>query len=243
MTHRTLTLVFASLPLLVACKEETVQLSGRVLEGLDQKAVAAEAGLQVLSPDDGAVLGETRTDADGYFAVDVPMDINVFVRLDDDGARTTTFAGVVSLFDEAIPEGYLYTLPEAEVSELEALFDGCPAGGGPGMVVGEVRHQDVMDGDGVPVVNAGTQVTLYLEGGGTLKACYLDEEGGAYDPAALLTGGSGRFALLGVPAGVHELEVAYDASLSERQVETYPVLVAEKASVSPWFPAWVTLPL
>ena len=231
--------LFALLP---ACGEDTVQLSGRVLQGLEQDAVAAQATLQVLSWEDDAVLGEATTDADGTFAVEVPTSRNVFLRLDHAGARTTTFAGVVSLFDEAIPDGYLYTLPEADAAELEALFEGCPGGEGEGMVVGEVLHQDLVDRDGEPVRNAGAQVTLELADGSEQHACYLDEEGEAYDPDALLVGASARFAVMGVPAGRHTLVVAYDASLTQRQVETYPVLMVEQPSVSPWFPAWVTLP-
>jgi hypothetical protein len=109
-------------------------------------------------------------------------------------------------------------------------------------VTGEVRHQDLVDRGGTYAVNTAAQVKLLLADGSERVGCYLDEEAEAYDPEALLVGLSGRFAFLGVPAGMHTLEVAYDATLQQRVVQQYPVLVLDTPSVSPWFPAWVTLP-
>ncbi len=227
--------------LLPSCKAKTVELSGRVYQGLLQDAVAGGADLAVLSFE-GETLGQTTADSDGFFTVEVPEDVNVFVRIDADGAPVTTFAGVVSLFDETLPDYYLYSLPDADVAEVEGWFAGCATGDGPGIVMGEVRHQDLVDRDGDYAINTAGQVKLLLEDGTERTACYLDADGEAYDPDALLVGASGRFAILGVPAGLHTLDVGFDATLQQREVQQYPVLIVDEPSVSPWFPAWVTLP-
>lgn len=242
MSHASRLLVLALVtPLLPACGEKTVELTGRVYSGIEQKAVADGATLEVMSFEEES-LAQTSTDADGYFAVEVPMDVNVFLRLDHDGGPTTTFAGVVSLFDEELPDGYLYTVPDVDVEGVETLFAGCPVGSGKGLVAGEVRHQDARELDGSYAINTATQAKLLLEDGSEMLGCYLDDAGEGYAEGALLTGVTGRFAFLGVPAGSHTLELAYDASLQLESVQRYPVLVLDDPTVSPWFPAWVTLP-
>ena len=166
----------------------------------------------------------------------------MFVGIDAPGSRLSYFAGAIGAVDEVIADGLLYTFPEDDASAIEAAFEGCPGGDGVGLVAGVVRHFDIVDALGEPAVNTASRVTLILEDGSEQRACYADENGEAYDPDGAFTGASGRFVLPGVPAGVHTLEIVYDVSLEVSESRTYPAYVGEEVSLSPWYPAWVTLP-
>jgi hypothetical protein len=232
---RITTLVF-----LAACSADTVELTGTVFNGPASSLPATGATLALLDPN-GGVLVETTTDAEGAFVIDVEPSINVFAEITGADARTTTFPGVVGAFDSALPDGTLYTFAETEAAEVESLFADCPGGQGSGLVLGEVRHIDVVDQDGAAAINIASRVSLILEDGGTQSACYYDDGGVAYAPDALLNGPSGRFVLLNVPAGLHTLEIVYNVSVDVSERQEYPVLVSENASLSPWYPAYVAL--
>ena len=113
-------MVCAGALLLTACSDKTVELSGRVYEGIEQRAVADDASLEVVSFD-GERLGEATTDADGRFAVDVPMDVNVFVQIADADAPTVSMDDAIRVLRRLDHELDIRVQREHEVTKQQLV--------------------------------------------------------------------------------------------------------------------------
>lgn len=230
-------------PLLLAataCGERTVEVSGTVLENrFDGADVLVDGSVTVLGPT-GEVYSQTTTDSSGEFEALAPAGETVYALVGGEGLATASFVGTTGVRDSlAIEQGTLYGFEADELAEWEERFAGCAGvGEGGGVVLGEIRVWDLVDDDGQsPLVTTGYAVVQTVEGE-TYEACFLDDEGVAWDPDASRSGETGVFALFGVPEGVHDMLIGYDVYEGVDYVRYLPVYVPE-AGLAPHFPAWV----
>lgn len=214
-------------------------MEGTVFDGPSSTTPMAGADLALLE-EDGEILVSTVTDNAGYFDVEVPMGVPVHMEVSGDGAVTSSFYGETGyqpLFQVA--DGELFGLPQSEFDTWEALFTGCPGVGEPGgVLLGEMRVYDITSAvDGTnPLVTTGF---VWVENGDArLDACYLDDEGLAYDPSTDRTGDSGRFAIFGIPEGAWDVALAYNPYTGRSTISGHSLYVSE-GTVAPLLPAWV----
>ncbi len=197
--------------------------------------------------EDGHTIGRTRADADGAFSLVVEEIGTVFVLLRKDGYATTTFPGVVGASETQTIEAHaLYLVSEEQVAAEEARFAGCEGAGGATSVGGEIRlfgYEDPVTGVSPLVETGKARIEPRSASDDAVTACYLQDDGAAFDPEAYWTGDSGTFGFFGLPPGRYALEVRIE--LSEDLVETavYPVFLPDEPLVrAPWYPAWVEFP-
>jgi hypothetical protein len=193
----------------------------------------------------GAEVASTTTDDSGAFDVELESGQSVFVLVDADGYATSTFTGNVGIEADAEVEDHaIYGVSDQELADVLATFAGCEGAGGPGAVVfGEVHEYGLYTNNGAPLV--APQATAVVEhGGDSWPGCYLDDDGVAHDPDAVMTGASGRFAAFGVGEGRARLVVQTQLDVDLWTYDAYPLFVpkSDRRVVSPWYPAFATFP-
>lgn len=247
-------LVAATL-LLAACPNKETPIRGRAENARGRPDVfwPLARGTITIYDQDGVAYATTSTDASGRFATVGPGGQTVFATVDGEGLATSSFTGItgapntgplVVALDEH-QDSPLYGVLLTEVDELRATFAGCPgADGDGGLVFGEVRVIGITDPvtDEEPLVRTAV-VSVLGEAEQEFQACYLDDAGEVYDPAAGVTGDSGRFAIFGVPTGLWTLSVSFSAFV-DSDVETFSQLFVPDADVAvvPREPSWVEFP-
>jgi hypothetical protein len=230
---------------LLACQPQLVTLTGVVYDGPgDDASPRADATIEIVAPDDGSVLSEATTDANGAFALELEPNLNVVAILSADGARPTSIPGTTGLPGEQIVEDRaFYVFASSQADEVEALFSDCDGGDGMGLSLGEVRQYELATvASGEHPENTVARVKAILESGDEQVACYWDDAGLGHLPEALVTGATGRFVLPRLPEGNHVLEITYDLGVGVSETQQYPLFIDEGGGVSPWYPAWVGLP-
>jgi hypothetical protein len=229
--------------LAIACQTgpETVVLEGRLLDGHDSETPLVGATLRIRDVA-GDVFGEAVTDGSGAYRVDAPGGQTVFAEISSDGYTNASFNGVAGMNPlQGVPDGLLFGISDAEDAIWRALFDGCEGADGDGAAVyGDVRLSGYVDEESgeFPIITSGF---VAIEADEQIyDACYLGEDGLEWDPEATETGASGRFAIFGLPAGVHAMEVGYDVYAGNLQIHPYALWLPD-GGVSPRFPAFVEL--
>jgi hypothetical protein len=225
-----------------------VALSGVVWAGpLDSDPPLGNVSVEIVA-EDGTSLGRTRADADGVFSLVIHEQGTVFSVLRKDGYATTTFPGVIGAAEEqAIEPHALYAVSLEAVAAEEARFAGCPgAADGGGSTGGEVLVfglEDPVTGE-APLVETGkASLTAASSPRDDRGACYLLDDGTAWDPEGYWTGASGTFGFFGLAPDVYDLDLRFE--LSDELVETasYPVYIPDDPVVrAPWYPAWIEFP-
>jgi hypothetical protein len=222
-------------------------LRGAVYDSYDaQSRGLADARIRFVD-EASATLAETETGPDGSFRVQVPAGDSLFAVIEADGYATTVFPSTGLVEGTAVVEDHaLYGVSVEDRDGWLATWAGCAgADAGGSIVVGQVKLFGVTDPvDGHELIDEVAVVDLVGTRDRKLTACYLDEDGAAVDPAAVVVGATGRFAVFGADEGLWELVIDTDLGPSARGIDRYPVFVPEgEVVVSPWFPAWATLPL
>ena len=218
---------------------DKVVLSGVVLDAPygdgeplpDAQVVVRDATLEVC--------GETSTNDDGLFSLDVAAGQDMYVQVGAEGYSTHLFAGSSGFFDLDFNDGTLWSRPQADAEAIVADFGDCAAGGEGGVIEGEVRlYMGGIPAQDLIVVETAT-VTAYDWNGDALPTCYLDEDGQPA-PDGEMTNATGRFGIFDVPAGPITIEATYyiDGTDEVGQYWYYRVLMVEGA-VAPFYPLLV----
>lgn len=229
--------------LLVACQGEIV-VTGRVYEDLDAFGFPLAGGTIRLVDDAGEQIDEATTGPRGGFKLHSKPSVPLLAEVEAPDFARTSFTGVAGSETMRVADGQLYAVELRKVEAWRTLFAGCPGVGEPGaMVYGDVRLYNVTDEDGVSPTVGLAWAAIEAADGTRFEACYLNELGDAWDPEATRTGATGRFAIFGVPSGLHTLEVGADATseLSYTTLWTTWVPAGDDAVV-PRFPVYIELP-
>lgn len=247
---RTALFSLALLPLCACNLEVTeVMLSGVVLDQPYFEGSPA-VGVEVTSLDgDLLEFSSATSDATGLVELPVAAAQDMFLELRGDGIATTLFAGEAGVFDLALNDGELFTVPSTRAAELAAEFGDCAGDGSGGIIEGEVRI--FLPGEEATDVSlvGNAWVAAYDDQNAEYLPCFLDENGDPAPEDQILTNATGRFAIFGVPAGATVLEVAYrpggsaddtDDSELDAYYWYYKVNMVDDA-VAPFHPAWVEL--
>lgn len=224
--------------LLAACDgiPDEVVLKGTVFAGPGASERLGGATLTSWTKD-GERFGEATADDQGRFDLPAPVGDTAFVDVEAPGTVRSSFTGVTGIDRELIvDDGLIYGVPQALFDAWAGRFEGCPGLGEGGASFGEVRISNLVD----PATGERPLVTtavVTLEGPDDVvrEACYLDDEGEAFDPEAEATGATGRYAIFGAPPGEHLLVVAYETAEGVWWTDSYPVRVTE-GGVVPMFP-------
>lgn len=236
------------LPLILfaACSPGEVRVTGVVSSYPDEKAGPLEGGTVAILTDRGDEWDTDVTDAQGRFDVMAPKGENIFAVVGGDELADASFTGVSGLDARLrVPDGTLYAVPDWQRAEWEALFDGCEGLGEGGLVIGEVHvFLPGVDPDPTTIV---TTASVRVEGEDadpelTREACYLDDEGAAFDPDATETGTSGWFAVTAVDEGVQTLVVDTRITQDVSQ-RAFLTLYMPEGGVVPRFPTYIDFPL
>lgn len=222
---------------------EVVSLRGVVQQAYEQELPLGGAQVEILDAA-GRSFDRARTDPDGAFEVQAPLGSQIYATIAGTGYIPAAFLGQSGISPVArVEDGVLFGFSTEEDQAWRTLFAGCPGADQPGaVVVGEVRFFDLAHPDtGEPPLCETGVITLELDDQ-VFEACYLTEDGLAWDPAATQTGTPGRFALFGLPEGSGVLNVDYRYATDYLVKQAYPVWLPADG-VAPWFPAWVELPL
>jgi hypothetical protein len=150
----------------------------------------------------GARFGTTTADDAGAFEVDAPFAQVFSVVMSADGFVPTSATGYGSTEITIARDGDLFARSEAWLDEERGRFAGCFGADAGGPVVEGILRAELpvpaSDYDTLPVVRTG-RVDLAISDTAFQYACYLDDDGVAYDPEAEVTGDSGRFAFFDPP--------------------------------------------
>jgi hypothetical protein len=237
-------MIISLILLLTACApEEVISLYGTLLDSPDADAIPlAGAELSVLE-DQGQPYASAVTSQDGSFQVDAPGGQNIFVEVRGDGLVPASFTGIAGLGDlQEVEEGRIFGYSRAEYDQWNAAFAGCPGLEDEGSaVLGDIRLYGFIDpetGEEPIIISGYAQVTSADDT--QYDACYLDDDGLAYDPERNYTGLSGRYTIAGVPAGVHTLIVGYEGAGGVTGEHEYFLWLPE-SGISPRFPSYVEL--
>lgn len=228
--------------LLAGCVEETVSISGQVIDDRSDGAPVSGAAVTVWDIA-GATFDTATTGDDGVFSSTVPMQQMFFLELEGEGFANTAYAGLSALQDLQITDGELWMRTADDLEAIRAEFDGCAPDelGVGGVIEGEVRLYvlEGQDPDELPYVTTAT-VTAYTADGTVSVGCYLDDKG-VSDPSMSVTGQTGRFALFNVPSGPMSVLVSYTYGGSSPHEDWHTVYVPE-GGVVPLYPALATMP-
>ncbi len=240
---------------LVACKAQETPIRGRaeMARGRPDVFWPLPEGTITIFDKEGVEYASTTTDLLGSFHTVGPASETIFATVDGADLATSSFTGVTGAANSGAlvvrldehQDSPLYGVPMTDVQALHADFDGCPgADTEGGIVFGDVRVIGIVDPvtDQEPLVTT-AQALLVGENEVELSACYLDDAGGGYDPAALVTGDTGRFAIFGVPPGAWKLTVSYSAFVNTTVETSYDLFMPDAAvAVVPREPVWVEFP-
>ena len=240
--HQRIVVGIGTLVLAGCVTMEDVSVRGTVFASPAGEVPLADATV-ILRDVRGKIYDRGRSDADGAFVVAAPPASDIVAEVQAEGYASAAFAGVTGedpVFK--VPDGTLYALRDDERASWEEDFAGCPGIGSGGAVLGEIRVRELTepDSDVHAIVTAGS-VELAMDSGESLSGCYLDDEGLGWQEGREVTGETGRFAIFGVPPGFGTLTVRY-AYTPNTVVEDRTVVFLPDGGVSPWFPAWVSLP-
>lgn len=231
--------------MILGCQAEVV-ISGRVFEGHDKLGFPLVGGLIRLVDDGGAELDAATTGSRGAFSLRARSNLPLFAEISGEGFGISSFTGTTGVERLRVEDGALYGVETRVIDSWTALVSGCPGQDEPGgLVYGEVRLYQVFDPEtGIePSVNTAWAVIESADGQ-RREACYLTDDGTALAPEATRTGGTGRFAIFGVPSGVHTLEVGYDLPDGSSYTTLWTTWVPDgPGAVVPRFPVYVDFPL
>lgn len=228
---------------LTACDEavDTVTLSG-IVEDAPGDAGAVVAGAEVTAQNRaGEVTGTDTTGDDGAFDVVLGAGVSFFLTISGEGYVDTSFSGYAGTADFDSEPGYPWLATPDWVATEAALFAGCATADAEGtLVVGQTLVY--IEGSGDPgswPAIADATVEVLGSDGGTYPACYLDDSG-ASAPEAAGTGGTGEFAVFGVPAGGINVKVTAQRSNGELGTDVFEFIAPDHGLV-PIFPTGLAL--
>ncbi len=216
-----------------------VSFRGTVFESHLDDAAPLSAATVTIFDDDGTRYARATTSDQGEFSVSAPVGVVVFAEFARDGFARASFLGVTGTQEvQRVEKGAVYGFSVDEFAEWEDLFAGCPGIGTGGAVLGEVRFGNIADPDtGEHPLATTATAEIVTRRGESFDACYLDNDGLGYVAESEATGHSGRFAVFGVPAGVHTLTIGYSLLDGEAWIfDDYPVKVPD-GGVAPRIPA------
>jgi hypothetical protein len=223
---------------IAACAPNEVDVTGVVYDG-PGSATRESAGTVRLLDADAQEYDHAAVGADGSFSVSAPLGSDIYAVVEADGSPATAFAGISGINDFEAEPGSIFAFPG--LTDWLEPFAGCPGLDSGGMVVGEVRFSDLRDPDsGLQSIAAAAKVLVAVDGkeSDLVDACYLTDDGTAWSPDAPLVGLTGRFAIGGLPEGIHELRVGIQTTDAGFDYSFYPVWVPGDG-VAPQFPAYV----
>jgi len=237
------------IPLLVGCPGEVTEVfvTGVVL---DEPYFEGQpvVGVEVTSLDgDLLPYGSATSDASGMVELPVAAGQDMFIELRGDGLTPTLFAGEAGIFNLALSDGELYTLPDTRAAELVEEFGDCAGDGTGGIIEGEVRIWMLGEETSDLSLVGNAWVMVYGENNEAFTPCYLDAEGNPAPEDQFLTNTTARFAVFGLPDDSYVLEVAYrpggtseDTDESDLDVYTwYYKANMVDGGIAPFHPAWV----
>lgn len=231
---------------LLACQpklNEEVVVSGEVYAGrAEGSAPLGGAALRTHNLYTEEV-DRTEADAQGRFEILAPPIDQFFFTIEAEGFVPTSLSAAVGTTDTTAPTGAVWARSLADHEAALAPFAACPGADAPGGVIeGEVRvylGDTVQGADELPLV---TTASLFAEdtNGRIAAPCLLDDEG-LYDPEAMVTGQTGRFAMFGLSPGIAALRLSY--TIDDVPVpEQYTKVMVPEGGVAPLYPAWAELP-
>lgn len=228
-----------------ACAEPDVVVRGVVLDGPDPTD-APVAGASVRLRDEGGTRHDiAKSKADGSFRIDAPRGSTIHLEIEGDDGLAASFLGNAGYFDVLrVPEGDVYAFASTELDAWKADFAGCPGVDASGAaLVGDVRVYELVDPvtGAHPVVTSGHVDVFDAVGDAGATVCYLDDLG-VYDPEAVVTGSTGRFAAFGLSSGLGEIEVVWEPATGLVEAVAYPVWLPD-GGVAPRQPLFVSFPL
>lgn len=215
---------------------ETVVLSGTVHDAPGNAGNLVEGAAIITQNRDGEVVGEATTSAAGEFAVDVPAGASFYLGLTAEGYVPTSFSSFAGTSDFSASEGYPWLGTTDWVDEVKATYANCEYVGDEGtIIVGQVLT--VIDGiDDVSSWPAFPDAVLRGIDFEVVEhpACYLDDEG--VSVAGLeATGGTGDFAVFGLPAGSAILELSGERDNGEVGIDAFD-FIAPEGGLLPVYP-------
>lgn len=235
------TLLIACLGL-SACGPYDIWLRGHISDDVGEKSLDFDGALVEIREGTGPVVADTLTNRNGRFNVRVPRAERIFAVVSGDGFLPTSFTGASGVEPVLrVPDGTLFGVPESTAEQYMMLFDGCPAAREGAFAVGRVRVENLADSDtGENPIVTTARVEWNVRDRETLDACYLNDEGTAYDPTATQTGQSGMYLVPNVAVGTGEIVVSYSTIVGAEEIGvTYPVYMPEDGVIAR-FPTWVT---
>lgn len=217
---------------------ETVTMAGTVFDAPKGDG-APVADITVTTTDlELQEIGTTVSDQDGVFYVDVPAGEDFFVTVSGDGYLPTSFSGVAGVTDFVAGTDIPWIATESWVTARRDTFNNCPSAADAGTVVtGETRtYIAEMSLQEMPIARE-VRVAVIGSDGEEYPTCYLDDDGVSLEDGSS-TGGTGEFAVFGVPAGPLLVGLYYTQDNGLEQELLYRFLVEENSLV-PIFPAVV----
>lgn len=208
-----------------------ITLTGRVVDAPSEDADGISSATVESLDYSFAPVDSDETDGRGSFQVQVYANNNMYFEVSAQGYGTTGFAGFAPGLDTAIDDGLVWMQSEETLAELDNSFGDCAQQGGAlieGVIRLGVQGYSPEEGDW-PLSTTGF-ATAYDSAGSSYPACYLSDVG-AYDPEAVETGNSGRFAIYGAPTGPVTLQAGYRVEDSE-VVQDFYLYVPEDGVVS-----------
>jgi hypothetical protein len=202
-----------------ACAVPSLDMTGRLQAAADD-VVGVGGAEVVVRTFDTSPWSSVRTNVAGDFSIPVPVQAEIFVEFRADGvASPIAFGGTTGVADPfSVPLGTFFVVDYEEEADLRDRFAGCPDVEAPGMITGDVRI--LVSGDPLlDPLDPSASVRVELDDGTLIEACYLNEEGTAYDPGATTVGPAGVFAIFGVqgkPFTLVPRRVVGEASVQER---------------------------
>lgn len=227
---------------LSACGPSEVLLRGHVSDDVGDKSRDFSDALVEIREGTGPVVAQTTTNDNGRFSVRVPSGARIFAVISAEDFLPTSFTGSSGVDSVLrVPEGTLFGVPTSTAEQYLSLFEGCPGARDGAFLVGRVRAENltVPETNEHPIVTT-ARVEWNVRDREILDACYLNEEGDAYDPQATMTGDSGWYLVPDVDVGTGEIIVSYATIIgADEIVVTYPVYMPEDGVIAR-FPTWVT---
>lgn len=219
----------------IACIPNTVLLSSDLVNQ-DQEQIP-NPFIQIYDVT-GSLYAEVEGDPEGSFQVDVPANADIFVVISADDYDAHSFSGLIQSADIAIETGIFWLRTEEEATAIRSEFSDCSSTNG-SFIDGQIRLMlDTSNPENNPTITTATFSTV--DDTGSSSACYLPE----LDPETeeLLpsekSGAEGRFALFGLSAGLHTLNVNIQKDEATSDDYSFNVFVPENGSV-PLYPLFI----
>jgi hypothetical protein len=229
--------------LILACEEpvQQVNLLGMVQDAPFNGGTPVEGAALEARNRDGEVTGESESDGDGAFSVEVDRGVPFFLTLSHPDLVSTGFSGVAGMSDFDAGTGYPWMATPGWVEALRADHVNCAeAALEGGIVVGEVRASiaEVYDMNQWPTLGE-TTVVVVDHTGAQHGACYFDDEGVSV-AGGEYTGVGGLYAVFGVEPGAINVAVTVERSSGEAGTDVFEFILPE-AGLVPIFPTAVWL--